>query len=284
MQWVSVAHTWENPVPVAKCCGVVSCRVVSSYHFITYWFSHCPQLFDFFLALIRVMSCAGATDLYNSVDALVQPVRDDALRPLSGQYLMRLSAGRRSPVLSLLRLARNVLHSSVRTSNSVLCLVSSCGMSHMRPVSASEPRHQEEANFYADRSCLKKPSSSQRTMRVRAAPRRLPQELLHCALLSVAFSGYTGRSVVESCISKILPQVPHIRPIAAHMWLASAIASWFPCVSGAVSGASSCTSGKVICNDSPSASPGRKVWSRSVFGCFPLRADWSAVQTLKTCE
>ena len=111
------------------------------------------------------MSCAGATDLYNSVDALVQPVRDDALRPLSGHYLMRLSAGRRSPVLSLLRLARNVLRSSVRTSNSVLCFVSSCGMSHMRPVSASEPRHQEEANFYADRSCLKKPSSSQRTMR-----------------------------------------------------------------------------------------------------------------------
>ena len=34
---------------------------------------------------------------------------------------------------------------------------------------ASEPRHQEEANFYADRSCLKKPSTSQRTMKCSSA-------------------------------------------------------------------------------------------------------------------
>ena len=41
-------------------------------------------------------SHAGAMDKYNSVEGLLAPAREGALRPLSGRYLLKLAAGQRS--------------------------------------------------------------------------------------------------------------------------------------------------------------------------------------------
>ena len=46
--------------------------------------------------LARLMSHAGAMDEYNTIEGLLAPVREGALRPLSGRYLMALAAGQGS--------------------------------------------------------------------------------------------------------------------------------------------------------------------------------------------
>ena len=59
-------------------------------------FQQFVSVFFFFVAPPPLTSHAGAMDEYNSIEGLLAPVRDGALRPLSGRYIMKLAAGQRS--------------------------------------------------------------------------------------------------------------------------------------------------------------------------------------------
>ena len=135
-------------------------------------------------------SHAGAMDKYNSVEGLLAPAREGALRPLSGRYLLKLAAGQRSLMWSPLVFGIDTI-SILDTSSFLLFVVgSSVSCPPFRPESAvtSQVRRRETpaAARLAGR-CIFSHSGSRRAGE---GPFRRAQVLFHCPVLQVAFPVY----------------------------------------------------------------------------------------------
>ena len=85
--------------------------------------------------LARLMSHAGAMDEYNSIEGLLAPAREGALRPLSGRYLMELAAGQRSLKWSSLVLGIDTISSPLFVvGSSMSCR--QCDLSRLSPLTS----------------------------------------------------------------------------------------------------------------------------------------------------
>ena len=138
--------------------------------------------------LSRLMDHAGAMEKYNSVEGLLAPAREGALRPLSGRYLLKLAAGQRSLTWSSLVFGIDTI-SIFDTSNFSWVQVS------------CPPTRQEEGNSSGGRICRKTPF----TFRQTASWRRSTPTARSFTSLPCRTGGFprVHGGVIESCISTV---------------------------------------------------------------------------------
>ena len=137
-------------------------------------------------------SHAGAMDKYNSVEGLLAPAREGALRPLSGRYLLKLAAGQRSLMWSPLVFVIDTI-SILDTPSFPFFVVGSS-------VSCPQTR-QEEGNSSGGKICRKRPFTFRRTTSWRrSAPASTSTFSLPCP--TGGFPRVHG-GVVESCVSTV---------------------------------------------------------------------------------
>ena len=146
------------------------------------------------------MSHAGAKDEYNSIEGLLAPVREGALRPLSGRYLMALAAGQGSLMWSLLVLGIDTT-SIFDTSSSpffVVCSSVSCPqydlsrLSHLKSGGGKLQRRHDlpEDAFYL-------PADNE------VAKVRTEWQKFFFIALSYRWLSQVHGGVVESCVSTV---------------------------------------------------------------------------------
>ena len=126
---------------------------------------------------------------YNSVEGLLAPAREGALRPLSGRYLLKLAAGQRSLMWSPLVFGIDTISILDTPSLPLFVVFSSVSCPPFRLESAvtSQIRRRETpaAARPAGRGIL---PSNRRS--VGAGPPRQKEVFLHCPVVQVAFPGY----------------------------------------------------------------------------------------------
>ena len=158
--WRSVALCCTASCCTAS-CRAVSCRAVISsptgsaivLSFLTFCGANSRDVLRWNHRSLQQHRCFGAASAGRRFAAIEWPVLDAIVRRTEVSHVAAPSVG--------------VKCAPLQCSNLQFGSMSCQFLWHVPHATcvASEPRHQEEANFYADRSCLKKPSSSQRTMR-----------------------------------------------------------------------------------------------------------------------
>ena len=144
-------------------------------------------------------SHTGAKDEYNSIEGLLAPVQDCALRPLSGRYLVALAAGQRSPKWSPLVLGIDTISISDTSSSPLFVVGSSVSCLQYDPGRLSPLKIRRRTTSAAARFSRKGLLPANRRS-AGAGPLHAQEVLFHSTVLQVAFVGYVG-GLVESCAS-----------------------------------------------------------------------------------
>ena len=139
--------------------------------------------------LSRPMDHAGAMEKYNSVEGLLAPAREGALRPLSGRYLLKLAAGQRSLMWSSLVFGIDTI--SIFDTSSFSWVQVSC-----------PPTRQEEGNSSGGRICRKMPSTFRQTRQLKKVSTPTSRSFSSLPCRTGGFPRVHG-GVIESCISTV---------------------------------------------------------------------------------